>query len=521
MKRHRVSRRSVTTLTALCALVGLLAVPAFVQGVSSLSSEQQLVGGVDLAGADVDGDLVAYRYYTSRSPETQELKVRSLSTGSETLIGSTSWTSGDAVLSGGRITYTDNLGQVQVRDIEGDRAPVSASASAGARQSSPDMDGDLLVWQDDRNGNWDVYYKDLESGVETQLTSDPSAQSSPKVSGTCVIWYEGSDKGLYLLDLESGESVMRISSEGAVGSYDISGDTVVWTEGAAVYAYSISSGETRTLASGAGERSGVAVDGDLVVWTERVTDYGDLVVHDLASGQTQTWRRPDTEWGPKISGSTVVYGRFVPGSVYTANNLMVAEVVSFQASSSIALTANASSVILGAPATLTARLTDGAGTASPGSTVELWAAAAGSASKKIASAATNSSGEAVFVQRPTATSIYQVKSLPSDADAGSVSAKVKVSVKAVLSKPVVVARIKRNTRVPVSGTLKPAHRGRVNLVIYKWSGSKYKTVAITASSTGRYSYRVALPAGKYKIRATHSDAGHALSASRYAYVTAR
>ncbi len=181
----------------------------------------------------------------------------------------------------------------------------------------------------------------------------------------------------------------------------------------------------------------------------------------------------------------------------------------------------ASSVVLGAPATLTARLTDGAGTALPGSTVELWAAAAGGASKKIASAATNSSGKAVFVQRPKATVIYQVKSLPSDVYTGCSSARVRVRVKAVLTRPVVSATVKRNTRVRVSGILKPAHRGRVNLVIYKWSGSKYKTVAITASNTGTYSYRVAFPAGEYKVRAMHSDAGHALSTSQFAYVTAR
>jgi hypothetical protein len=56
-----------------------------------------------------------------------------------------------------------------------------------------------VAWEDDRNGNYDVYYKNstdggLTWGAETQLTNDPAGQSDPclSVSGSVVhvVWHD-------------------------------------------------------------------------------------------------------------------------------------------------------------------------------------------------------------------------------------------------------------------------------------------------------------------------------------------
>lgn len=107
-------------------------------------------------------------------------------------------------------------------------------------QAYPDVFGDVIVWQDDRNGNWDIYmyapmvnmwspeirittnqgnqinpaiynntivYQDdstgnweicmynITTGVETQITNNPSAQTVPAVYGDYIVWQD--DRNIY------------------------------------------------------------------------------------------------------------------------------------------------------------------------------------------------------------------------------------------------------------------------------------------------------------------------------------
>jgi beta propeller repeat protein len=64
------------------------------------------------------------------------------------------------------------------------------------RQIFPDVYQNLVVWSDDRNGRWDVYGRDLESGETYWITQDnPLPQSYyPDVWGNVVAWdsyYDG------------------------------------------------------------------------------------------------------------------------------------------------------------------------------------------------------------------------------------------------------------------------------------------------------------------------------------------
>ncbi len=50
------------------------------------------------------------------------------------------------------------------------------------------VDGERIVWDDRRNGNWDIYMYDIQTGEETQLTSDPYDQMGPRITGNLVVF---------------------------------------------------------------------------------------------------------------------------------------------------------------------------------------------------------------------------------------------------------------------------------------------------------------------------------------------
>lgn len=56
-------------------------------------------------------------------------------------------------------------------------------------QTLPDVHGDHVVWQDDRNNNWDIYYQNLATGNRARLSNFSSiAHQYPAISESYVAW---------------------------------------------------------------------------------------------------------------------------------------------------------------------------------------------------------------------------------------------------------------------------------------------------------------------------------------------
>jgi beta propeller repeat protein len=55
-------------------------------------------------------------------------------------------------------------------------------------QQYPAIYGNVVVWKDDRNGNWDIYGYDLSTENEFQITEDVSDQEWPAIYGNTVVW---------------------------------------------------------------------------------------------------------------------------------------------------------------------------------------------------------------------------------------------------------------------------------------------------------------------------------------------
>ncbi|MBC8377752.1 MAG: hypothetical protein H8E62_01120 [Planctomycetes bacterium] len=63
--------------------------------------------------------------------------------------------------------------------------PVSQLAFS---EENPDISGHIIVWQDNRNVNWDIYGYNLVTKKEFQIPTDLADQTSPAISGNLVVW---------------------------------------------------------------------------------------------------------------------------------------------------------------------------------------------------------------------------------------------------------------------------------------------------------------------------------------------
>lgn len=74
------------------------------------------------------------------------------------------------------------------RDISrADSEPFLIAGGAGLQQS-PDISNHLVVWQDSRNGNFDIYGYNLITQKEFRITTNTANQTNPAVSGNLVVW---------------------------------------------------------------------------------------------------------------------------------------------------------------------------------------------------------------------------------------------------------------------------------------------------------------------------------------------
>jgi beta propeller repeat protein len=120
-----------------------------------------------------------------------------------------------------RLTIQDQLGRtnsatrlVQISDISGSAAIV-ADVTRGAK--NPYARGHWAVWEDQSDGNWQIYAQDLSAAANpiVKLTTGVLSQENPKTDGRYVVWQGRQANGnwdIYLKDLASVAAPQALTS---------------------------------------------------------------------------------------------------------------------------------------------------------------------------------------------------------------------------------------------------------------------------------------------------------------------
>ena len=209
-----------------------------------------------------------------------------------------------------------------------------------ARRHSLSIDGNKLVWQDNRNeigehrSYYDIYSYDIEADEELAVEVTPGAQRSPSISGDKVVWLDesGDSARVMLHDLSDNETKIIDASTDPESPPDIHGDYIVWrghdeNGERALYLHDLTDGQQEVIASPRTRSADSPILSDnYVVWTviwdcdtgSNIMPYDmGVYVYDLRTGET---RRISNYVEPNvfIDGDILLVheGCHLPGRVY-------------------------------------------------------------------------------------------------------------------------------------------------------------------------------------------------------------
>lgn len=301
----------------------ILVVLAAALAVFSGAETPVCIDPADQRNAVVSGNVVAWE--DSRHGN-RDIYMKDLETGVETRVSLSAADETNPDIDGGRIVYQSGAATILLYEL-GTGATTTVAAAPGER-SRPRISGNRVVWQDRRGSDWDVYHRDLETGVETLMTSTGD-QHSPSVDGNQVIWVsEGADGGTSLAVYDYASlSTYRIAPAGRPSSPDLGGGAVTYLAGEPgnrrAYSHAITGGLPRAIEVGAGSHLGQRIDGARVVLEVEGTG-PEIWVYSMnfETGTQITANGVDVaDQDPEIDGTRIVWETDRNGNwdIYTAS----------------------------------------------------------------------------------------------------------------------------------------------------------------------------------------------------------
>jgi TolB protein len=231
-------------------------------------------------------------------------------------------------ISGNRIVFADNRnkdrscnGSTCGIDIHGyriDTGEVLDIVEHSGDQDFPAIDGAIVVWQDNRDGDWDIrgYYFDRDEHFV--VVARDGDQIRPSVSGTIVAWedHRSSDgPDVYARDVTRDDAPARITDDNDSRDPALSIPWLAYRTGdpdgdsQRIKLVNLATGETRTVTDRIRLGSGPRISGNLVVWSDIRNDEDHNVWgYDIGSGtQFRITGADKDQTGPDISGTAVVW----------------------------------------------------------------------------------------------------------------------------------------------------------------------------------------------------------------------
>ncbi|MEW5804939.1 MAG: hypothetical protein AB1847_22870 [bacterium] len=190
-----------------------------------------------------------------------------------------------------------------------------------APQENPAVYGDTVVWQDYRSGDWDIYYKvGIQAEVGIVLPQD---QINPCISGNRIVFESDGNIYLYTIGTIGGQIRQITSHVRDQGLPRIDGDIIVWQDSRfgdpLIYAYDIAHSTEMQITPIDEENHtrhiNPCVSGGYIMWADNRSGNYDICQYRISDGSTQRLTfGPTDQTRPYIFGSHFVYSDHNAGS---------------------------------------------------------------------------------------------------------------------------------------------------------------------------------------------------------------
>jgi len=117
--------------------------------------------------------------------------------------------------------YVDAEKQLTITGLVSANIPIFQVPNTETSEES-DISGEWIVWNGNRDGQWDIFAYNIATNEERQITNDAAVQYSPRVSGNLIAWSDLRNGGrdIYGYDLSASEEFVISDDpwlEGVVG----------------------------------------------------------------------------------------------------------------------------------------------------------------------------------------------------------------------------------------------------------------------------------------------------------------
>lgn len=192
-----------------------------------------------------------------------------------------------------------------------------------SEKHAPKIYNDKIVWQDKRNGNYDIYLYDLTKQQEIQITQNEKDQIYPQTFGDKIVWQDkrNGDDDIYMYDLSKGVEVPIFTEGGNQRNPKISDKFITWYEDVSIldpipkiFAYDLKSKTTEKidLTKYKLKPSITDIYGDLIVFSDYKSD--NIFIFNLSNKKLTQITETNNSHSPKMDGDKIVYFKIVSRS---------------------------------------------------------------------------------------------------------------------------------------------------------------------------------------------------------------
>lgn len=180
-----------------------------------------------------------------------------------------------------------------------------------ADQRNAVVSGNVVAWEDFRNGNWDIYAKDLDTGVEWRVSSSATDETNPDIDGERIVYRFGAGD-ILLYDVGTGATSTVAVGPGEQSRPRISGNRIVWQDHRGsdwdIFLYDLSTGIETPMTS-TWDQYSPSIEGNQLVWVSEGASAGEtsIVAYDAASASTFLIASTGRPSAPDLGGGAVTY----------------------------------------------------------------------------------------------------------------------------------------------------------------------------------------------------------------------